>query len=119
MLIVESISAEKKRMPAYGFEKISSLADIAIYTDDGAEVPLADVLKAMKEKESASETAFDPKKSTPEELRAYMAEVLPNFDRERVYVTDIRKLITWYNVLIANGISDFALSEDDEAKAAE
>ena len=97
MLIVESVNAEKKRFPAYGNEKIISLADIAMYTDD-AEVPLYDVLESIKEKE---------KSATPEQLREYLAEVLPNFDRERVYVADIKKLVAWYNILISNGITEF------------
>lgn len=71
MLIVESISADKKRFPAYGNEKIISLADIAMYTDD-AEVPLYDVLEAMKKKENTAVTSIDPKKATPEQLREYL-----------------------------------------------
>ena len=67
MLIVESISADKKRFPAYGNEKIISLADIAMYTDD-AEVPLYDVLEAMKKKENTAVTSIDPKKATPEQI---------------------------------------------------
>ena len=67
MLIVESISADKKRFPAYGNEKIISLADIAMYTDD-AEVPLYDVLEAMKKKENTAVTSIDPKKATPEQV---------------------------------------------------
>ena len=74
MLIVESISAEKKRFPAYGNEKIISLADIAMYTND-AEVPLRDVLESIKEKENAAVASIDPKKATAEELRSYLAEV--------------------------------------------
>lgn len=106
MLIVESVNAEKKRFPAYGNEKIISLADIAMYTDD-AEVPLYDVLEAIKEKEKSAQASIDPKKATPEQLREYLAEVLPNFDRERVYVADIKKLVAWYNILISNGITEF------------
>ena len=109
MLIVESINAEKKRFPAYGNEKIISLADIAMYTDD-AEVPLYDVLEAIKEKEQSAAASIDPK------LREYLAEVLPNFDRERVYVADIKKLISWYNILISNGITEFKPEEVKEEK---
>ncbi|WP_294472602.1 DUF5606 domain-containing protein [uncultured Bacteroides sp.] len=120
MLIVESINAEKKRSPAYGNEKIISLADIAMYTDD-AEVPLCDVLESMKEKENSASASIDPKKATPEQLREYLAEVLPDFDRERVYVADIKKLITWYNILISNGITEFKSEEGakEEEKEAE
>ena len=112
-LIVEAISAEKKRFPAYGNEKIISLADIAMYTND-AEVPLRDVLESIKEKENAAVASIDPKKATAEELRSYLAEVLPDFDRDRVYVNDIKKLILWYNILVTNGITEFKETEAKE-----
>lgn len=117
MLIVESIDADKKRFPAYGNEKIISLADIAMYTND-AEVPLRDVLVSMKEKESGTAASLDPKKANADQLREYLATVLPDFDRDRVYPGDIKKLISWYNILIANGIADFKEeAEEEEAKA--
>lgn len=113
MLIVESITADKKRFPAYGNEKIISLADIAMYTDD-AEVPLYEVLEAMKAKENLAVATLDPKKANPEQLREYLAEVLPNFDRDRVYVGDIKKLISWYNILITSGITEFKSEQAEE-----
>ena len=113
MLIVESISADKKRFPAYGNEKIISLADIAMYTDD-AEVPLCNVLDSMKTKENAAIAAIDPKKATSEQQREYMAEVLPDFDRDRVHIADIKKLISWYNLLISNGITEFKAETEAE-----
>ena len=117
MLIVESISADKKRFPAYGNEKVISLADIAMYTND-AEVPLKEVLTSVLKKENGEVASIDAKKSSGDQLRAYFAEVLPDFDRDRVYVTDIKKLINWYNILIANGITDFSSEEvvDSEAE---
>lgn len=114
MLIVETINAEKKRVPAYGNEKIISLADIAMYTDE-TEVPLAEVLESMKTKENGAVASIDTKKATNDQLREYLGEVLPNFDRERVYVADIKKLISWYNILINNGITDFKVEETEEA----
>ena len=113
MLIVESISADKKRFPAYGNEKIISLADIAMYTND-AEVPLCNVLDSMKTKENAAVATIDPKKATSEQLREYMAEVLPDFDRDRVHISDIKKLISWYNLLISNGITEFKAETEAE-----
>ncbi len=91
MLIVETIDTEKKRFPAYGNEKIISLADIAMYTND-SEVPLREVLRSIKEKEKSAAASIDPKKATSEQLREYLAEVLPDFDRDRVYTNDIKKL---------------------------
>lgn len=118
MLIVEAIAADKRRFPVHGNEKVISLADIAMYTND-AEVPLREVLASVKEKENGAVASIDPKKATPEELRAYFAEVLPDFDRDRVYVTDIKKLITWYNILASNGITEFAEQEEAKEETAE
>ena len=119
MLIVESL-IDKKRMPAYGKEKIVSLGDIAMYTD-ADDVPLRDILASMKKKENGEPVALDIKKASQEELRDYMASVLPNFDRDRVHVSDIKKLISWYNLLVANGLTDFEESapETEEADKAE
>ena len=114
MLIVESL-IDKKRFPAYGNEKIISLGDIAMYTDMD-DVPLSTVLASMKKKEEGKAVAIDVKKASAEELRAYLAEVLPNFDRERVYVTDIKKLIAWYNLLVASGMTDFEEVVDEAAE---
>ena len=111
MLIVESL-IDKKRTPAYGKEKIVSLGDIAMYTD-ADDVPLRDILASMKKKENGEAVALDVKKASQEELRAYMASVLPNFDRDRVHVSDIKKLISWYNLLVANGLTDFEESVAD------
>ena len=111
MLSVESLT-DKKRFPAYGNEKIISLGDIAMYTDTD-DVPLKDVLTAMKEKENGAAVVMDLKKATADELRAYLGEVLPTFDRDRVYLADIKKLISWYNLLVACGITDF----EDTAEA--
>lgn len=112
MLIVESLSVDKKRFPAYGNEKIISLGDIAIYTDE-EEAPLRDVLTSIREKENGAAISLDVKKASVDELRHYLGEVLPNFDRERVHANDIKKLISWYNILIANGITDFQKKEED------
>lgn len=110
MLIVESL-ADNKRVPAYAKDKVISLGDIAIYTDE-TEVPLHEVLTSLKEKENGQKASISTS-AKPEELRAYFAEILPNFDRERVYPSDIKKLIAWYNLLIGAGITDFT-SEDTE-----
>ncbi|WP_321332638.1 DUF5606 domain-containing protein [uncultured Bacteroides sp.] len=110
MLIVESMSVDKKRVPVYGNEKVISLGDIAMYTED-AEVPLKKVLISIKEKENGGLASIDVKKAKAEELRDYLSLILPKFDRDRVYVTDIKKLISWYNILVTNGITDFDAEE--------
>ena len=113
MLIVEALT-DGRRLPVYAREKIISLGDIAIYTD-GDEVPLYEVLNSVKAKEEGKAvSSIDASRATPDELRAYMAEVLPNFDRDRVYPTDIKRLLSWYNLLIGAGITDFDPQEAAE-----
>ena len=106
MLIVETVSADKKRVPVYASDKVISLGDIAMYTNDD-EVPLATVLESVKKKEDGKVASLDYKKASVEELHAFMAEVLPEYDRDRVHTSDIKKLIQWYNLLISSGESDF------------
>lgn len=110
-LIVETLDDAKKRMPAFAADKVISLADIAMYAEDG-EVPLRKVLNYVKQKENGEVSSFDYKKASNQELAAYFAEILPNYDRDRVYPTDIKKLISWYNILIKAGVTEF-----DEALA--
>ncbi|MDE5788240.1 MAG: DUF5606 domain-containing protein [Bacteroidaceae bacterium] len=106
-LIVETLDEKKKRMPAFGTDRIISLADIAMYTDE-EEVPLRQVLNNIKEKmEGGKVASVDLKTASKDELFQFMAEVLPAFDRERVHASDVKKLIQWYNLLIDNGITDF------------
>lgn len=114
MLIVESI-ADGKRSPAYARDKVISLGDISIYTDEG-DVPLGDVLESVKAKSNGE--AVDIKAlGNDAAVREYFAEILPEFDRERVYTSDIRKLLTWYNQLLAAGITEFKNKEEEEAPA--
>ena len=105
-LIIETIDTQKKRMPAFATDKIISLADIAMYTDE-KEVPLREVLNSIKKKEGGKATQIDYRKASKEELYTYLGEVLPNFDRDRIYPADIKKLVQWYNILIENKLDDF------------
>ncbi|MBQ5373400.1 MAG: DUF5606 domain-containing protein [Bacteroidaceae bacterium] len=114
-LIVETLDEKKKRMPVFGMDKVISLADIAMYTDE-EEVPLRQVLANVKAKENAQTASLDYGKASKEELAEYMAQVLPNFDRDRVYSSDIKKLIQWYNLLIENGVADFEEAEETAAE---
>lgn len=116
-IIVEDIET-KKRMPAYSTAKISSLRDIAIFKDDGEEVSLIEVLKSIGKKEK-NKAAIDHKTADNEKLKAYFAEILPNYDRERVYVSHIKKVLTWYNQLQRCNMLDVLDEKDDDAKADE
>lgn len=116
MLIVESL-IDGKRIPTYSRDKIVSLAEVSMYTT-GEDVSLSEVLNALGKKYNFKAVEMDAKKADNEELRAFFAEVLPTFDRERVYPSDIRKLIAWYNLLIQAGFTDFTLQEDEDGKEA-
>ncbi len=102
-LIVKNLDSQKKRFSAFGTDKVISLADIAMYTDT-EEVPMRKVLTNIKEKEGSKTTSIDYRKGSKEGLLAYLGEVLPNFDRNRVYPADAKKLILGYNILIENGL---------------
>ena len=109
-LIVETLDAQKKRMPAFGTDKIISLADIAMYTDE-EEVPLRQVLKNIYDMEGGKAAALDYRKASNQELADFMAKALPNYDRDHVYPSDMKKLVQWYNILVENGITDFEESQ--------
>lgn len=112
-LIVEALDATHRRQPAFGTDRITSLGDIAMFTDD-EDIPLTDVLENMKNLEKGKKSSVDNKKASGEELREYFAKVLPNFDRDRVQNSHIKKLIQWYNILIENGITDFKDANQNE-----
>lgn len=116
MLIVESLLTGK-RTPAYAHDKVISLADVAIYTD-GEDMPLADVLDKINA--FTGTNAIDIKNfASDSDIRSYFAEILPNFDQERVYTTDIKKLFSWYNQLIAAGVTTFRDEETAADKTSE
>ena len=112
MLIVESL-LDGKRMPTYARDKIVSLGEISMYTM-GDDIALSEVLTNLGKKEELKVVSFDPKKADNNQLHAFFAEVLPDYDRDRVYPSDIRKLIQWYNILIGAGITDFTVEEEQE-----
>ena len=98
-VIVESL-VDRKRFPAYSSDRISALDDISVYTYE-VEIPLKEIFKAIYEKESGGETISH--KDTDSKLIAYILEVLPNYDQERVYISDIKKVFQWYNLLYKAG----------------
>lgn len=112
MLIVETIDEAKKRMPAYSSDQVVALSDISIYTDDGKEVSLASVLRSAKEKYEGKKVDLSPKKASQADIVKFFGNVIPNYDVDRVHVSDMRKLLSWYNILIEAGLDDF--SEKDE-----
>ena len=91
---------------------VSVLSEIAIYTLE-EEVPLKEVFQKIKEKEGGKKTSISHK-AEKIELEEYFFEALPNYDEDRVYASDIKKIIQWYNILIDNNITDFVEVEEEK-----
>lgn len=101
MNVIESLT-DGKRIPVYLHEKLIALSDVSIYTNEG-DTPLRDVLKAIKEKESGNKVSLGAKSSGKDYFN-YLEEVLPNYNKESVYTSDVKKIISWYNILMENNI---------------
>lgn len=114
-IIVESLLTGA-RTSVSSSSKVSALAEIAIYTD-GDEVALADIFTKIYEANGGKETVSP--KSSPEELKKVFAGVLPDYDRDRVHVSDIKKVIAWYNALVGAGMTEFKSAEQEEEAAEE
>ena len=108
--IVESLT-DGKRMPVFPNDGVATLDNISIFTED-EDVPLQEVLLAIFKKENGAQSPVNVSDSNA--LKAYFAEVLPNYDRERVYVSNMKKVILWYNQLIEKGLID---DKEEEEKA--
>lgn len=105
-LIIEILDESKKRTPVFPTDRVTSLADIAMYTDS-EDIALWKVLKNLGEREGNKECLFNYKKASKAELHDFFSQVLPSYDRDRVHDGDIKKLIQWYNILIKNGFTNF------------
>ena len=117
MLLVEAL-ADGKRFPVHTRDRVIALGDISIFTT-ADDIPLAKVLENVGKK--FENKAIDTKAySTPEKLHEFMGTVLENWDEERVHNSDIKKIISWYNILIGAGITEFTAKEkEEEAKEEE
>lgn len=116
-LIVEALDASHKRIPAFAADRVTSLSDIAMYTYD-EDVPLMTILASLRDKEEGKVASIDYKKASGAELQEYFATILPDFDRERVQNSHIKKLLQWYNILVEAGITDFEDPEEEAEEAA-
>lgn len=114
-IIVESLE-DQKRMPAHASAKVSALEDISVFTETD-DMPLKDVLKAIFDKENGG-PAIDHKSSN-DELKKYFEKVLPTYDRDRVYVSDIKKIINWYNILHKHNLLNFEEPTEEVAETKE
>ena len=109
-IIVESL-IDGKRFPAYSNAKIIALEDISIYTET-KDMPLKDVFKIMYTKENGK-AALSHKESS-EKITAYFSEIVPDYDQDRVYISDMKKIIQWYNLLAEKEILSFSEEENEE-----
>lgn len=113
VIIVENIT-DKKRSTAYSRDKVISLGDISMYTESG-DKPLGEILEVIKTKYDAKPLDIAKYKEA-DVLQAFFKEIVPDFDVDRVYNTDIKKLINWYNLLINSGMTDFLPKEEEKAE---
>lgn len=109
-IIVESL-IDGKRFPAYSNSKIIALEDISIYTET-EDMPLKEVFKRIYEKENGQK-AISHKESN-EKIITYFSEIVPEFDKDRVYTSDMKKIIQWYNLLTEKGLLDLNETEEPQ-----
>lgn len=115
MLLVESLT-DGKRFPVHSRERVMALGDISIFTTS-EDIPLAQVMENVGKK--FENNAIDAKAySTPDKLHEFMGTVLENWDQERVHNSDIKKIISWYNILIGAGITEFDTKEEEKEEEA-
>lgn len=112
-VIVESL-ADGKRINSSGTAKISALAEIAIYTET-EEMPLWEVLQKFYAY-AEGKPSVDAK-SDPSVIKRVFGEVLPDYDRDRVHQSDMKKVVSWYNILVSAGMSDFRLEKEEDNEA--
>lgn len=115
MLLVEGLT-DGKRFPVHSRERVMALGDISIFTTS-EDIPLAQVMENVGKK--FENTTIDAKAySTPDKLHEFMGTVLENWDQERVHNSDIKKIISWYNILIGAGITEFDTKEEEKEEEA-
>jgi hypothetical protein len=112
-IIVESL-LDQKRLAINATQNVSLLENIAIYTYE-EEVPLLTVFKAMFEKSEGKEAISH--KESGKKLTGYFSEILPDYDDERVYTSNIKKVIQWFNLLVNSGMDFSAIEESSETES--
>ena len=117
-LIVESIDEQKRRITAGSRDRVTSLRDVSMYTMDD-DKPLMEVFESIKEKYNGQPVDIHTSKADKAQLYAFLDEVLPDNDADRIYPGDIKKLIQWYNILVQAGYTDFLEAEEQEETSAE
>jgi len=117
-VIVETLDQDHKREMVSASAKVSVLKEISIYTEDiNKSIPLSEIFMTMKE-QLGENIGIDTKTATAKQLFDFFEKIMPDFDKERVYSTDIKKILNWYTILITNLPEAFVLEEKpaEEAK---
>ena len=117
-LIVESIDEQKRRITAGSRDRVTSLRDVSMYTMDD-DKPLMEVFESIKEKYNGQPVDIHTSKADKAQLYAFLDEVLPDNDVDRIYPGDVKKLIQWYNILVQAGYTDFLEANEEEEATAE
>ena len=117
-LIVESIDEQKRRITAGSRDRVTSLRDVSMYTMDD-DKPLMEVFESIKEKYNGQPVDIHTSKADKAQLYAFLDEVLPDNDADRIYPGDVKKLIQWYNILVQAGYTDFLEADEQEEASAE
>ena len=117
-LIVESIDEQKRRITAGSRDRVTSLRDVSMYTMDD-DKPLMEVFESIKEKYNGQPVDIHTSKADKAQLYAFLDEVLPDNDADRIYPGDVKKLIQWYNILVQAGYTDFLEADEQEEANAE
>ena len=117
-LIVESIDEQKRRITAGSRDRVTSLRDVSMYTMDD-DKPLMEVFESIKEKYDGQPVDIHTSKANKAQLYAFLDEVLPDNDADRIYPGDVKKLIQWYNILVQAGYTDFLEANEEEEATAE
>lgn len=117
-LIVESIDEQKHRITAGSRDRVTSLRDVSMYTMDD-DKPLMEVFESIKEKYNGQPVDIHTSKADKAQLYAFLDEVLPDNDADRIYPGDVKKLIQWYNILVQAGYTDFLETDEEEETTAE
>ncbi len=112
ILIAENLETGH-RLPVHSSSHVSSMEEIAVFTET-EDKPLKEVFFEIHQKEDGK-TILDPKKSTTDQIKEYFATILPTYDRNKVYVSDMKKILTWYNILVTSGKIDWTMDEPAES----